>query len=53
MHTYAQQNRFLCSDNLRAVHLNLQIGPGNYMVPEEAQQSNKNLVVKIIGLQDI
>lgn len=40
---------FLCSDNLRAVRLNLQIELGsNYMVPEEAQQSIGNAVVKII-----
>lgn len=39
MHTYAQQDRFLCSDDLGAKHLTLQIGPGNYIIPEEAQQS--------------
>ena len=42
MHTYAQQNFFLYLDNLGAAHLSLQIGPGNYMVPKEAQQSREN-----------
>lgn len=59
MHTYAQQNFFLYLDNLGATRLSLQIGPGNYMVPEEPQQSWENwlgfwsLVVKIIRSQDI
>lgn len=53
MHTYAQQNLFLCSDSLRAVHLNLQIGLSDDIVSEEAEQSSENLVVKIIRSQDI
>lgn len=54
IHTCMHTRTFsCCSDYLRAVCLNLQIGLGNYTAPEEAQQSNENLVVKIIRSQDI
>lgn len=52
--THTHNKTFSCVQiTSEPVHLNLQIGLSDYIVSEEAEQSNENLVVKKIRSQDI